>query len=205
MKKGFVIAGIIGIVIGSIAAGAYLFVLKKGTDTTAQQGIVEPTKAIDVRLATWKDQAQFTFEYPETLKIDPHPEDQDNYAHVELTNPEHPGNVVVWAKDTTAADLTTWLKQNKIETAIDTNLGGEVAKKTMGEGKDKTILVTTIHGGYLYQVEVTLADSAYWQKTFDGVLASLTFTDSQETVSQVDTSAPVAEDSGGGGDEEVVE
>ena len=55
--------------------------------------------------------AGFSFSYPEGLTVDKHDEDQENYAHIEMTLKDTLGNVIVWAKDAPASDLAAWIKK----------------------------------------------------------------------------------------------
>src|SRR5574340_1306294 len=53
---------------------------------------------------TWEDQSGFSFRYPKSITIDKHAEDEVNYAHIELTDKNNPGTIIIWAKDTSADD-----------------------------------------------------------------------------------------------------
>jgi len=97
-------------------------------------------------LEQWTDPAQFTFQYPKAVTLNPHEEDKINYAHVELTADRHPGRIIFWVKDTAAATLDDWVKKEKQTAAIDTTLGGLPAKKSLGT-KENTIILTTIRNG----------------------------------------------------------
>ena len=48
-----------------------------------------------IKLDFWEDAAGFSFSYPEDISIDPHEEDEENYAHLELTLPGYEGRIVI--------------------------------------------------------------------------------------------------------------
>lgn len=168
---------------------------------------IQPSITAGVELATWVDPSEFSFQYPKNLTINPHEEDQKNYAHVELTSQDHPGSLIVWAKDTTASTINQWVTQTKVKGALDTTLGEEPAKKTLQEDPSK-VMVSSIRNGYLYQIEVNPEDALFWNKVFDTVFSSWKWVvpTSGEKKEQSTKQAPVeqSEDTGSG-DEEVIE
>lgn len=130
-------------------------------------------------LTTYEDQTQFSIRYPETLKLNPHEEDEENYAHVELTSDKYPGNLIVWVKDTAAEDIDLWVKETKVKGAIDSNLGGEKAVKVLSTSDSAKIVTSAIRDGYLYQIEANLADD-YWNKINEIIVSSFQFTNRQK-------------------------
>jgi hypothetical protein len=48
------------------------------------------------------------------VTVDKHDEDQENYAHIEMTHKDQPGTIIIWAKDTTAVDGAGWVKKEKV-------------------------------------------------------------------------------------------
>lgn len=132
---------------------------------------------------SWKDQAGFTFKYPKDISVNPHEEDKENYAHLELTHPDHPGRVIVWAKDLPAGDLAGWIKKEKRFTGasiLDTTLGGKQAKKILFSEPTKMIVVGTIDVEVLVTVEGELIDGNYWSKVQQGIVDSFAFTGGAE-------------------------
>ena len=99
-----------------IAGLSSVFVFSKNRENSkrlAQEKIAQvPTPVIE-KLSEWKDPAGFSFSYPEGLTVDKHDEDQENYAHIEMTLKDTLGNVIVWAKDAPASDLAAWIKKEK--------------------------------------------------------------------------------------------
>lgn len=146
----------------------------------SSQSSVSPTATIAEELITWTDQAGFSFSYPKNLTVNKHDEDQENYAHIEFTDPAHPGTLVIWAKDTTAADAAGWVKSDKSLTGgvvIDTKLGGLEAKKILvNAGESKRVVVGTVSDQIAFSLDANMADSAYWQHILDTVSGSFVFT-----------------------------
>lgn len=142
---------------------------------TAQNTQAIPTPAAVEDLATWTDQSGFTFQYPKSLILDIHDEDEENYAHLELTSATNSGSLVVWAKDTDHPDIEEWADQQEEKGFIDTKLGGEIAKKLLTRGETQKLITSTLYGGYLYQIEVDLEDLDYWNKVYDTVSSTFKF------------------------------
>lgn len=191
MKK-FGIPILVGFLIGGIVSGGYLWWVKNKVPTSPPSEQVPPTPA---QLLTWNDPNGFTFQYPEGLSVNKHEEDQDNYAHVELTSKDHPGSIIVWAKDTTATDVNAWVKTEKLfagATVADAMLSGKPAKKIVLADGSKTI-VGTIDDDILFTIETLPTDASYWSRIHDMTVRSFTLTAPQlETSASADT--PAAEE-----------
>jgi hypothetical protein len=197
MKKLWIVTGTI-LVLGVVAAGIFVFSQKNTKVITPGETVITtPTPAVD--MTTWNDPAGFSFQYPKELSVNTHQDDNNNYAHVELTNSAHPGSVIVWASDLTAGvtTLDSWVKKlYSASTSIDTTLGGEPAKKILVASPSAKLIVGTISDSLLFYVDGTLTDKAYWQSVEDTVAKSFAFTP--------DTSAPAQASSGDSVDEQEV-
>lgn len=206
-KKLFVFFLILGIslVIGGVSFFAYRTMYASSQSSPLSQKVEFSPSPPNV-LITWEDQAQFSFQYPKSLSIDPHDEDQENYAHVELTNSSHPGRLIVWTKDSTASDIEQWLKKEKTENALDTTLGEEKAKKILISEEKKRLITSAIRDGYLYQIEVDLDEEGYWNNVYDTISSSFQFTSEKTTQNSQTTSegTPSGEE-GNWVDEEIIE
>lgn len=165
------------LVVGALGLGVYLAANKnRFSPQTNQQTAQTTLTPTPPTLATWDDPAGFTFTYPDGLSVNKHDEDTNNYAHIELTHKDHPGSVIVWAKDTTSADVQAWAtteKQFAGSTMIDTTLGGKAAKKISFSPNKR--IVGTIYDDLLFTVDATLDDQAYWEKVVDVIANSFTF------------------------------
>ncbi|MBI3577006.1 hypothetical protein HY086_03140 [Candidatus Gottesmanbacteria bacterium] len=187
---------ILGVLVGGGGAGLFLLSKQEKMAKPAMTALA-PTSA-PVEMATWKDQAGFTFGYPKDISFNPHDEDKDNFAHVELTHKDHPGKIIVWAKDVPAADLAAWVKKEKRFAAasiLDTTLGGKPAKKILISDPTKMIVVGAIDSDVLITIEGELADGDYWSKVHQGIVDSFTFA----------ASLPSGDTSGGADEEETIE
>lgn len=190
MKKLWIVTGII-VVICVVAGGVFFFSQKKSKVISPGEAVnstPSPTSAVE--LTTWNDPAGFSFQYPKDLTVNNHEEDNDNYAHVELTTKDHPGSIIVWASDVSSA----W--PPKGGTSIDTTLGGVAAKKILISTPSAKLIVGTISDGLLFKVEGTYTDKQYWQPVEDTIVKTFAFTP--------DTSAASGQSSGDAVDEEEV-
>lgn len=179
MQKRFLFIGLLGIV--ALATGTGLLIFSKKT-------VIQPSKSIEiasaptplVKLLTWDDPAGFTFTYPEGLTVNKHDEDDQNYAHVELTNKDHPGSLVVWAKDTLAADVVAWVRTEREfagATTLDTTLGNQPAKKIVFP--PNKLIIGTIYDELLFTIDATLTDKTYWTQIADDIATNFTFKPAQ--------------------------
>ncbi|MCL4360304.1 hypothetical protein M1555_03575 [Patescibacteria group bacterium] len=175
-------AVVVGVAAGGIAAWYSTGVKRPGriinplAESEQAVSSVSPTPT-PVPLKTLTDNNnRMQFSYPENLTLNTHPEDNVNYAHFEFTDPEHPGNLIVWVRDTTATNLGTWMKTDKRFTdgvITDANLGGKPAKKIRTAGSD-LIITGFPDQGIVYTVEAS--GSAYWSGISDVVTGSFAFT-----------------------------
>jgi hypothetical protein len=177
MKKPLII--LLGaLVLGGIGAATYLLVSPSKSE--APKEVVTQTTAQKSRLLSWDDPAGFTFSYPEGVSVNKHDEDQQNYAHIEMTHAEHKGGLVIWAKDLPAGvtDTASWLKKDatlSAAVALDTTLGDVPAKKILLSTPNKRMVVGTVTDGLLFYVESDLFDEAYWQAAINTVTGSFAF------------------------------
>lgn len=196
MKKLWIIIGAV-VLLGIAGSGIYVYSHKTAKVIVPGGDAVTPTPTPIVDLTTWTDDAGFSFQYPKDLSVNKHEEDNDNYAHVELTSKDHPGKVIVWVKDlpTGVTTLDSWVSKLYANgTALDTKLGGEPAKKIMTSAPVKMLTTGAISDNLLFYVEGTLTDSEYWSRVHDTITGSFAFIQ--------DTPAPAAASGGGasGGD-----
>lgn len=180
MKKELVISIVVGSVIGLGIAGLLWYQQRNAapaTDTSDAQEI-QIASAPTVEFVEWRDPAGFAFEYPTDVVINKHDEDTVNYAHLELTHDSHPGSIFIWAKDTTAADATAWIKTDKeykTLSAIDTTLGGVAAKKVLVASVPSKTVTGTVSDAILFTVEGTFDDKEYWEPLYDQIVSSFAF------------------------------
>lgn len=201
-KKVLIILGAV-VVIG--VGGLLWFKSKQTTSeviSPAQQQTsgVTPTQA-ETKLLTWNDPAGLTFQYDSKLKIDNHPEDQVNYANLEIKQLGKEGKIIIMAADTKYTDLNDWVKKDKIfkdGSFVNTTLGSKEAKK-VSIANSKRVVVGTINDAILFTIEldpttataVVPEESFYqnWEKSFEEIVSSFKFV--------TPTAAPVSKVSGG--------
>jgi hypothetical protein len=203
MKKVLIIVGAL-IFLTLSSAGIFYLSHKSNPKPSGTQSIkIVPTSA---PRSTWDDQSGFTFTYDPALVINKHDEDQDNYAHVEMTNPAHPGRIIVWAKDTTAADATAWVRtepEYKGASVIDTTFAGKPGQKIVITTPNKKIVTGTIYDGLLFYAEQS-GDDPYWQTEYNSMTESFTFKPVDNGTSGNNSAAgdQTSEDDSGSVDEE---
>lgn len=170
------------VIIGIAGTGAIYILQNKSAYVTPLGGTPAVTPALTKapeKLLTWTDPAGFTFQYPEGLNINKHDEDTVNYAHLEFTATGHSGSLIVWAKDTNAQDLASWLKSDKRMTGaniLDTTFGGLPGKKILIATPTAMLVSGTIDENILFTVETTATDREFWNSVHDTVVNSFGLT-----------------------------
>ncbi len=203
MKK-FGVPIIVGLLIGGVLSAGYLWWTKKNTSPkpVSQNQAVTTTPTPAPPFLTWNDPNGFSFQYPEGLTINKHDEDKENYAHIEFTHPDHPGKIIVWGKDvpTNVTDVASWVKSDTRflgASTLDTEMGGQPAKKVMVTGSPQILVVGAVYDRIIWSVEGTLEEPEYWTAIFTSITNSFIFATAKSDVTTPDN-APVDE-------EEVVE
>lgn len=198
------------LLLGGIGAVTYMLVSPAKTQTPSEVLVKED--APKLKLLTWDDPAGFTFSYPEGVVVNKHEEDQENYAHVEMTHPDHKGSLIVWAKDLPAGvtDVSTWVKKDpqlSKGVSLDTSLGDSVAEKTMVTNPEKRMVIGTIYDGLLFYVESTLTDEEYWEAAINTVTGSFVFKPTETSGQSAPPASPnsAGQDAGSVDEEEVLE
>lgn len=188
-KKSLII--IIVVLLLLAAGGGLIYFQASGQKTKTDADTNNPEKVAITTLAPksaedvlWDDPAGFTFKYTEGLAVNKHDEDQDNYAHVELTSSTHPGNIIIWAKDTTASDVKAWVKTEKIfkdANILETTLGGQPAKKIIFSAPAKKVITGSIYDDLLFTVEGTYEDSTFWTNEYQKIADTFAFKPPENT------------------------
>lgn len=199
---------IISLLIVTLAVSIIVVIVavkKQQSKTTAKVTLTSQTQQEQVDLETWKDPAGFTFRYPKGVDINKHDEDTENYAHVEMTNKDHQGTLIVWAKDTTYADTAGWLANDPLlqnSSSVDSTLGELPAKKIIVTTPKKMYVIGVVTDAILFTIEATPGEDSYWQNVFDTIAKSFQFTDQETTTA---SSEVVNEEDVGGSVEAVDE
>jgi len=172
MKKKVLI--IIGVLV-LIAIGVFVFLYQKPSSKMVNP-LTQTEQNQEGKLLVWEDPAGFKFSYPEEIKINPHEEDEENYAHLELTVDSHSGSILIWVKDTTYKEIADWVKkENSAGSAqvFDSELGGNPAKKLALNNPQK-LVTATLDGNAIVLIEVYPQDS-WWNETYNQILKSFEF------------------------------
>lgn len=147
----------------------------KKTDSSAKvEKEAEPEK---IETADWQDPAGFSFSYNKILKIDDHPENEVNYAYLELTAPDKKGTIKIMVNDSEYSDLAEWFQNDKNVkdgNAIDTNIAGLPAKKVSLSGTEPKIVTAFMDADQvIYLIELKSEDEErFWQPNYDLILSS---------------------------------
>ncbi len=175
MKK-WRVAIIIGILLGAIGSGFYVWKTKysRPVVSSIDQQLNTNSSSSEKGLV-WEDPAGFRFSYPEGLELNAHPEDKQNYAHIEFTSTTHPGHVIVWAKDLPSGNqrLEAWIKANKSyagATIVDSTFVGEPAKKILLATTPSQRHVVSYADDILFIIEASLDDAEFWSPVADGIV-----------------------------------
>lgn len=174
----FITVGLVAAVV--VSAILYQFVFKKEEIEPVSPAITfEQPQEIAPKLLVWEDPAGFSLSYPEGLQVNPHQEDDKNYAHLEFSAADHPGSIIVWMKDTNYKMIAVWAEKESEavgEQIFDTTLDGHEAKKVMYE--DGRVITAALDEEVIVLVEL-LPGPAYssysWQPVHDQIIDSFEF------------------------------
>ncbi len=168
-----ILLSILGVLL--LAGGiVYYFRFSQKTSSNLISPLVPQTQ-IETKLAVWEDPAGFKFSYPQEIKINSHPEDEENYAHLELTSATYPGSIFIWVKDTKYKNIEDWAKDQGSEVQIfDSDLGGNPAKKVASLNPQK-LTTATLDADALVLVEL-LSQDKWWTEAYQQILSNFEFT-----------------------------
>lgn len=167
----------------ALIVGGFTFflVIRPRLSSPKKESEVKSETTVD--LTEWVDPSGFKFSYPKDLALDPHREDQENYAHLELVSTENSGlsageagRLIIWVQKTEDSDLEGWVAdQPQNIQVLDTELGGLPAKK-MAFSAPQKLVTAAVDVDALVLIEMYPGSAAaYWQKVYDQVIASFEF------------------------------
>ena len=114
-----------------LAGGAIMFFVSRPKQVAKNINLIDTAKTnspslipTPAALVTWEDEAGFSFQYPEGITIDKHPNDMENYANLTLTDNGQAGSINILMSDNNNT-LDKWTNP------IDTVLGGKDGKKNL--------------------------------------------------------------------------
>lgn len=202
MKKTYLVTAIIaGFVFGGLIL-AFIWSRQKPAPSgiIKNSPVAKPTP-IALKLKDWEDPAGFKTAVPEDAQIDQNLDDEENYAHLELTHKSNPdGNVIIYVSDlplgtknktVTTLDELIALPEYEGAIIVDTQLGGQPAGKL--KLKDGSTVILALYDEVLFKLVLNGSQNPYWQQVFDDVVNNFAYVPvnktAEKTASQV--SAPV--------------
>jgi len=204
MNKKAVILTVIALLLIS-ASGLYFGrLLKNKQNSSTQSPPVVPTST-PVELTVWKDQSEFEFQYPKNLNLNTHPEDNENYAHLELTSSNYPGSIILWTLDSKYETVDDYIKGEKIANYIGSTLAEYLAVKILDSANSNKNSLLTIRNGFLYEIEMDSAGEKVWSDIFNSIIESYKFSEEKTMENPVNNTAPPAASEETYFEEEVIE
>ena len=145
--------------------------ISSSSNQTSQQ---EKKPEYNFEWTWWEDSAGFAFEYPQGFEINDHPDDEINYANLELTSQDKSGRIIILVNDTEYSDIEAWLENDEL-VKEGSGLGTEVAsmsakKVVLEEGREVAGFIDWDQ--VIYTVDVEGEDKYYWQAVYNQLLSS---------------------------------
>ncbi len=167
-KKNWLTLGlIVGVIL--IAGGVLLFFNPWGSNSSLINPLSQSEEGANLK--TWEDPAGFQFSYPEEIEIDNHEEDEENYAHLELSDENHPGKILIWMKDKVEKNLEAWVtNQSGNPQSFDSELAGQPAKKLAFSSPKK--LVTAAFDQEVIIIVEVFPEDEWWNETYQQIIDS---------------------------------
>jgi len=168
-KKWLLLALIFGVVL--VGGGLFLVFNPFADRSSLVSPLGNESQESKPALETWDDPAGFKFSYFKGITIDNHQEDEENYAHLELTSPDYPGKILVWMKDKEEKTLDDWVaNQEGNPQVFDSELGGQPAKK-MAFLSPKKMMTVGFDQEVVIIVEV-FPENEWWDKAYEQIIES---------------------------------
>lgn len=209
------VAIVLLVVVLAVAGGFVWYKKVYKNMSSLKNPMVAQITSQQIKTKVWTDPMGFKFDYPYDMTVNPHNEDKDNYAHVELAATGSAGSIIVWAKDTNYSTLDDWVKGDKTVaggSALDTTWGGQTAKKVAIAGDNPRVETGVLYDGLLWILDGIPDKDNKFTRAYDDILTNFKFYSIGGTTVQNggdNSSSPSVDNSsaGGdsGGDEEVVE
>lgn len=122
----------------------------------------------------WQDSAGFSFKYPEDIEIDSHPEDETNYARLELIKSDRKGRIIIAVNDAEYGDIDEWLEKDEL-VKDGSGLGTEVAsmsakKVALEDGREIAAFIDWDQ--VIYVVDSQTEKEDYWKEVYAKILSS---------------------------------
>lgn len=199
-KKKILIGVLAGLTVFGLIAIPFLLRKKKGKVISPLSQ--EAQESEEGEFLLWDDEAGFTFQYPDGLYIDDHPEDMENYAHLEITSTkEADGRILILVNNATIETIDEWVEQDEEATMagiLDSTLADAPAKKLLFN--DPKRVLTAVIDSYegLYLLELQPGEGDYWQKVYDQIVTTFAFKPLTEEEQEILEQAGGGEETSGG-------
>ncbi len=174
MKKKVLILAVIGLIL--IIVGSFLFqndLLDWSSKKMTPSSSEKQKEEFNFVWEEWQDPAGFAFEYPTQVEINTHPEDETNYAYLELTAKDRDGKITIICNDSKYKDIEEWLEQDELVkegSGLDTTVASMAAKKVAVENKELTAFIDWDQ--VIYFVEKDDGGVEFWKPVYNKILSS---------------------------------
>lgn len=170
---------ILGIVLGLVIVFWPQLTAKKPQSSTEPLGEQTQKPEFDFSFKGWEDPAGFSFEYPDELKVDVHPDDESNYSFLTFTSEKFPGKLEITCNDTQYKDVAEWGKEDSLvkqASGLETKIADLPAYKVvLGQGRE--IMAVIDWDEVIYILDKTPGEDkeenlAYWGEIYSHLLDS---------------------------------
>lgn len=181
-KKKIATTLLVLVTLGGLGTGGWYFKDQlisyfKPPEETSPLGVQDQKETFNFKYKLWEDPAGFSFEYPEEIEIDIHPEDENNYSFLTLTSKDREGKLDIICNDSQYADINEWLEEDSLvkqgsglETQIASVSGKRVA---LGNGREITAFIDWDEVIYIID-RTPESEVDYWQEIYSHLLSSFT-------------------------------
>jgi len=181
-KKYFLLAGVglLGLLIGlGLVFGKNIYRRLRPGDEGAKEGVLaektEEKEEFNFDWALWEDPAGFSFQYPRQLEVDVHPEDEVYYSHLELTDAERSGLIVILCNDTEYTKISDWAEGDELArmgSSLETEIASMPARKVaLGNGRELAGLIDRDLVLYTLDKQPEEEES-FWQAVYNKLIQS---------------------------------
>ncbi len=153
--------------------------LKPKKETPSLLGEKEERPKFEFSWKLWEDPAGFSFEYPQDLEIDVHPEDETNYSFLTLTAKDKKGKIEIICNDSQYKDVKEWVSEDSLVkqgSNLETKVASIVAQKVaLGNGREITALIDWDEVIYIID-KIPEDELDYWSAVYSHILDSFKLT-----------------------------
>ncbi|MBN1263115.1 MAG: hypothetical protein JW991_02035 [Candidatus Pacebacteria bacterium] len=157
---------------------------KEGSQFDLPAGKPEGQVLSEEPVLSWEDPAGFVFTYPKSVLIDPHEEDQESYAHLDLSRLGQEGGVTILVQETDFTDIEDWAAEElSAGQILNSRLDGRPAKKIAYQDP-KRLVTAIIDVDALVLIKLTPDEKGDWESIYQQVLSSFRFVPLENEVAE---------------------